>query len=207
MNLKSELEKAIRHSLKNKHRFILTLFSPKEEDIDLLEKIIRSNYSNQEIIIATHDKKDSLIKHITEKFKDFNPEVFKFVEALEVLGLTKDILFFDARKTINANDIGRFFEIIRGGGLIVLLLPEEEEFKELITLYHQEVITPPYTLKDVKRIFNKWFLKNLYSHDGVIAYDSSLQKVKKHFKGRVGKFEKANPKEANPKVFDEKYSP
>ncbi len=106
-------------------------------------------------------------------------ESIEYKDTVKALGKTFDVLIMDMSRQLNLNDVGRLVETVRGGGLILILAPPLQEWKELRTEYHEHLLTPPYTIKDVKPRYNKWFIRKLFEHEGIFIYDGKTGSVLK----------------------------
>lgn len=96
-------------------------------------------------------------------FKDLN----------QILGTTWDFLIIDLRKDLRPNDVGRLVEVVRGGGLIFVLAPNRENWRNMVTPFHIDMVTSPYTIHDVKPIFQKHFVDSLSSSYGIFYVKSN----------------------------------
>lgn len=100
-------------------------------------------------------------------FKDLN----------QILGTTWDFLIMDLRKDLRPNDVGRLVEVVRGGGLIFILAPNRENWKNMVTPFHIDMVTSPYTIHDVDPIFQRHFVTSLERSKGIffIGEDGSIE--------------------------------
>ena len=90
-----------------------------------------------------------------------------FKRTREVLGKTSDLLILDMSYDYSPNDLGRIIETVRGGGLIFILAHPFNKWKDMWTGFHKSLVTPPYTIEDVKKRFNRRFIRKFTEYDGI----------------------------------------
>jgi len=90
---------------------------------------------------------------------------FKYTR--DVLGRTYDLLVLDMSYDYSPNDLGRIIETVRGGGLVFILGHPPEKWKGMWTGFHKSLVTPPYTINDVKKRFNRRLIRKFTEHDGI----------------------------------------
>jgi len=139
-------------------------------------------------------------KLLEKKAKNLNYKLneITFKESQKVLGKTYDILIMDLTNALTPDDLGRLFGLVRGEGLIIALAPPLEEWPKIITTSHEHLLTPPYTLKDIKHIFEERWVKKLKEHRGIFIYDLDNKQIIK-----MDKFEERDvvpPKAERPKI-------
>jgi len=110
--------------------------------------------------------------------KDFNvdAEIEELKNSERYLGTTYDFLAIDLHHSFIPSDLGKLVNIVRGGGLIVLLTPKFEDWLHSTNFFHQVILTPPFTLGDIKRNFVKWVIKKLWEKDGITIIEDGLIK-------------------------------
>ncbi len=172
-------------------------------------------YNQRRMIVLAGDRKYSfsIISQFLEYFKGkgvFISSIEEEIEGLEnyhlkdsskLLGTTYDFLIIDVYYSLQPSDIGKLYGIVRGGGLIFLITPELEKWKNMINKYHLHLITPPYTKKDLRKIFVKWFVKKLLQHDGIAIIENGEIKKRGNFGGKVKR--KKEIKIPSDTIFDE----
>ena len=97
-----------------------------------------------------------------------NAKSISYDETDSVLGSTFDALFADISDELRPNDLGILVETVRGGGIIVFLIPDD--WLSRLTRFQRELVSPPYTDKDVRQAFKRRFLGSLGS-EGVWLLD------------------------------------
>ncbi len=94
-----------------------------------------------------------------------------FKYSSEALGRTYDILVIDLSYDFSPNDIGRLMETVRGGGLIFVLANPFKKWRNMWTGFHKGLVTPPYTINDIKKRFNRRLIRKFMEHDGIYIMD------------------------------------
>jgi len=126
--------------------------------------------------IWTLDKLKKVIQHLPYKKrivftwqKDFeiNAEIEELKNSEKYLGTTYELLAIDLHHSFVPNDLGKLVNIVKGGGLIFLLTPTFEEWKRSTNFFHEVILTPPYTMDDIKRNFVRWVTKKLLENEGI----------------------------------------
>ncbi len=107
---------------------------------------------------------------------EVDAELEELKNSEKYLGTTYDFLAIDLHHSFIPNDLGKLVNIVRGGGLIVLLTPPFEKWKKSTNFFHQVILTPPYTLDDVKRNFVSWVIKKLWEGDGITIIEQGVLK-------------------------------
>jgi len=85
----------------------------------------------------------------------------------------------DLTNSLTPDDLGRLFGLVRGTGLIIALAPSIDKWDKIITTFHEHLVTPPYTIKDVKHYFEERWVKKLFEHE-VYIYDTDKEKAIKY---------------------------
>ncbi|MCC6014685.1 MAG: GNAT family N-acetyltransferase, partial [Desulfurococcaceae archaeon] len=96
-------------------------------------------------------------------------ETAVYEQSPKYLGTTIQVLVLDLMDDLRPNDIGRLLGIVEGGGFIVMLTPPHDTWPTAKTFFKQLLAVPNHP--EPRHIFISWFLRNLYSHSGVIVYD------------------------------------
>ncbi len=130
------------------------------EGIDLLGEIVKRVRYPQKIIFTW------------QRDFEINAEIEELKNSEKYLGTTYDFLAIDLHHSFIPNDLGKLVNIVRGGGLIVLLTPEFEAWKKSTNFFHQVILTPPYTLEDIKGNFVRWFIKKIWEHKGITIIEN-----------------------------------
>ncbi len=102
---------------------------------------------------------------------------FKYTS--DILGRTFDLLILDLSYDFSPNDLGRIIETVRGGGLIFVLTNPFEKWKNMWTGFHKNLVTPPYTIDDVKKRFNRRLIRKFEEHEGIYIVNAESKKLLK----------------------------
>ncbi len=89
-----------------------------------------------------------------------------------ILGRTYKIAVIDLLNNLEPNDIGRLMGVVEGGGLYLFLMPQFETLFKIVTRFQSNLVTAQYTIKDLRRFFEKRFVKKLMEHNGIAIYDA-----------------------------------
>ncbi|WP_048150061.1 tRNA(Met) cytidine acetyltransferase TmcA [Palaeococcus ferrophilus] len=100
---------------------------------------------------------------------------FKYTR--DILGRTFDLLVLDLSYDFSPNDLGRIIETVRGGGLIFVLTHPFEKWKDMWTGFHKSLVTPPYTIDDVRKRFNRRLIRKFEEHRGIYIVDADRGKA------------------------------
>ena len=131
--------------------------------------------------------------------KDLDVEYVSYHELDKVLGRTYSACVADLINNLEPNDLGRLMGVVRGGGLYILLLPPLRKIPEMVTRFQQNLVTPGYTVKDVRKLFEQRFVQKLMQHEGIAIYDADTKMFLKKFPAT-----KAAEREVKPLVLPEK---
>ncbi|HIP90202.1 MAG TPA: tRNA(Met) cytidine acetyltransferase, partial [Candidatus Nanopusillus sp.] len=141
---------------------------------------IMYNFKSEVIgLYVTEDYHGDYLKRYSE-FKDLiNREDLSYLKikrgkyrnSKEYMGKTYDFLILDMYRSLTPDDLGRLVGTVRGGGVIFMLIEDFENFEQVYTTFHKHLLTPPYELKDVRKIFEKRFKRKLLEHRGIYIYD------------------------------------
>lgn len=182
--LSSELEKAVNTALENRHRFMLILCS---KDLDRSLKTAKKIYKKYEKLVKKHKslEGDLLIVGRSE-FIDLARDYFdgKFVHYKDVqnlLGETYPALILDLTQGFHPNDLGIVIETISEGGMILALSPPIQDWYNLRSKWHEELVSEPYTIDDVVPRFYRRFIKRTLLSQGIIIYDLDKRKLVKPY--------------------------
>ncbi|ASI98688.1 tRNA(Met) cytidine acetyltransferase TmcA [Thermococcus celer] len=102
-----------------------------------------------------------------------------FKHTRDILGRTYDLLVLDMSYDYSPNDLGRIIETVRGGGLIFILAHPFEKWKNMWTGFHKSLVTPPYTIDDVKKRFNRRLIRKFTEHEGIYIITEAGKAKKK----------------------------
>lgn len=102
-----------------------------------------------------------------------------FKHSRDILGRTFDILVIDLSYDYSPNDLGRIIETVRGGGLIFVLTNPFEKWKDMWTGFHKSLVTPPYTIEDVKKRFNRRLIRKFTEHKGIYIVNTDRMSIER----------------------------
>ncbi len=140
------------------HRRLVVIAGSRDEGIERIRKIFRE-FSDRKRVIFTWEPvnvpeaENMLLKH-----------------ADRVMGQTVDMLAMDAHQSFVPNDLGKLVGTVRGGGLFFLLTPPLEEWKKSTNFFHESILTPPYTIADIRKNFIPWVISKLSTMPGIAIY-------------------------------------
>ena len=142
-----------------------------------------SSKKEAELVYLTPNKKSDFsrsVLNLISKQKNCKAETVELRDIDTLLGTNWDCMVIDMNEGMAPNDIGKAIGTVRGNGIIVMLMPYIEDYQRLFTRFHKLLLVPPYTRKDVKYVFNSWFVRKLMQHDGIfIMEDDKLIKASK----------------------------
>lgn len=117
---------------------------------------------------------------------EVNVTAVTFKHTREILGgRTYDLLVLDMSYDYSPNDLGRIIETVRGGGLIFILAHPFEKWKDMWTGFHKSLVTPPYTIEDVKKRFNRRLIRKFTQHDGYTSSPRTERRRRSPRRARV----------------------
>ncbi len=99
----------------------------------------------------------------------------------KILGKTYNVAVIDLLNNLEPNDIGRLMGVVEGGGLYILLMPSFDTLFKIVTRFQSNLLTPQYTVKDLRRYFEKRFVRKLMEHSGIAIYDADRTVFIKRF--------------------------
>ncbi len=154
-NVLDSINELVNEAKRCNQRRLIVIADERDKGIELLREIL---------------KKVSLEKMITfTKNRDFNVpgEIEELKNSDKYLGTNYDLLAMDLHHSFIPNDLGKLINIVRGGGLIILLTPPFEKWPDTRNFFHEVILTPPYTMEDIKGNFARWVIKKLREHKGI----------------------------------------
>jgi Predicted P-loop ATPase fused to an acetyltransferase len=140
-------------------------------------------------------------KEVFAKGAPRNVEVdfVSYHELDKILGRTYGACVADLVNNLEPNDLGRIMGVVRGGGLYILMMPSLRRLPEVVTRFQLNLVTPGYTVKDVRKLFERRFVEKLMVHDGIAVYDADSRVFLRKFTPS-----RAPPYERRPLVLPEK---
>jgi len=178
----SEIKSACEIASRNRHRFMVILCSSKlnEDFLKIAKKIYeiykKETNKNDELLIAGR----SFFLELAEKY--FQGKFIHYKDSLTVLGETYSSLVLDFTEGFHPNDLGIIVETIGEGGIIIVLSPRLEKWTNLIGKWHEELISEPYTVKDITPRFYRRFIRRTLKAEGIIIYDVEKRELIKRYK-------------------------
>lgn len=156
------------------HRRLLVVYG--EASDEMLAYIIWRHYTLSEnghshvLYVGDSDGVESYKRLIERLSQTYPIEVIKwhsYDETHKIMGTTNDLLVLDMSRGARPNDIGRLIETVRGGGLILLYNLPLEANRPWNTSLHKKLAAPPYSPKDLKTRFEKYFIKKVLEDPAV----------------------------------------
>ena len=173
---REEVLEALRKSFEaglflNHRRLVcLALNEPYEYLADILRCYDELNPEDKTLLLVSESRREGFLSSI-ERSGRYMVSPLEFRDIDEALGGTYDVLLLDLAERFSANDLGKLVEVVRGGGLVLLTTPPLKEFYSFITGFHERLVRTPYTIKDLRRNFEKRFLRKLTSHKAIWVLD------------------------------------
>ncbi|MEM3667000.1 MAG: GNAT family N-acetyltransferase [Candidatus Bathyarchaeia archaeon] len=90
-----------------------------------------------------------------------NVKRYTYEDTHRIMGTTNDILILDMSNGARPNDIGRLIETVKGGGLVILYNFDLKADKPWRTSIHKKLASPPYTERDLRNRFEKFFVRKI----------------------------------------------
>ncbi len=155
----SHILEIVRDSRKCNHRHVVVLSGERQWGIAHLEDILSSiNFKDRIVFTWKHDFQ-------------VDAELEELKNSDRYIGTNYDFLAIDLHRSFVPNDLGRLVSIVRGGGLIVLLVPRLDVWRSSVNYFHESILTPPYSIGDIRHNFIPWVIKNMMEHDGISIYE------------------------------------
>lgn len=150
----------LRKSISNNHRLIILCTT----DTYILQiHNIYNNVHNSSRPSVLWLYKTNVNKDVQKELKG-NADIFTYMDADKILGNTYDILILQDYSALTPNILAKSFEVVKGGGIIMLLAEDIENCKMDIG-------------SNTNR-FNKRLYKSLLKNDSVIILNTEYQIVK-----------------------------
>jgi tRNA(Met) cytidine acetyltransferase len=131
--------------------------------------------------------------------KNVEVDYVSYHELDKILGRTYGACVADLVNNLEPNDLGRIMGVVRGGGLYILMMPSLRRLPEVVTRFQMNLVTPGYTVKDVRKLFERRFVEKLMVHEGIAIYDADSRVFLRKFPPS-----RATPYERKPLVLPEK---
>lgn len=176
-----EVDFAMESVCENRHRFLVFLCSSNVKyAVNIAEKIIGKN-------LERTGKKDLLIvgrENFLELVKDLAGEHIHWKDSPQILGRTFSALIMDLSEGFHPNDLGIVVETVEEGGAIVAVSPPLEKWSNMKSKWHEDLVSEPFTIKDVVGRFYRRFIERTLNAEGVIIYDLDFEKIIKRYEFR-----------------------
>ena len=135
-------------------------------------------------IWRTGSEEKKVYENLSKKMKI---QLLEFKDVDTILGTNYDFVVVDLSYGISPNDLGKITGIVKGNGILVFLAPSLSEFEKMFTKFHEMVLVDPFTKKDIRHIFNRWFVKKMKEHCGIFLIENNELL---HFKECEANYEK-----------------
>ncbi len=183
--LLDEVEKATAIAVENRHRFLVMICSENLEDrIFRLAKRVYRRYSK----VKGEDEGEMLIagrsSFLERAKKFFSGKFVHYKESPSVLGETYSSLLIDFTEGFHPNDLGIIVETIAEGGIIIAISPPVHAWNNLISKWHEELVSEPYSVEDVVPRFYRRFIRRTLQAEGIIVFDADKREVIKRYEFR-----------------------
>jgi tRNA(Met) cytidine acetyltransferase len=184
--LMDEIEKATTTAVENRHRFMVILCSKDFDKALKLAKRVYKKYKKVRDKLKKEEEKRELLIVGRSEFLSKAKELFegKFLHYREspyVLGETYSSLVLDLTQGFHPNDLGIIVETIAEGGIIIALSPPIAEWNNLISKWHEELVSEPYTVDDIVPRFYRRFIKRTLNASGIIVFDADKRVIVKPY--------------------------
>ncbi|MCD6515479.1 MAG: tRNA(Met) cytidine acetyltransferase [Candidatus Odinarchaeota archaeon] len=189
------LDMCLSAAKKKHHRRLLVLSGNDFKRIiaylrETLKVFARKNPSALGIFVLAREDVEKRGKMIKDIIKECNDEtratlslkVYDFYSSQKLMGRTFDFLILDLSNNLHPDDLGRLVETVRGGGLIVFITPNLSEWANKTLGLHKVIVSPPFTLQDVKHRYLLRFIKKLFEHEGITIFDTDNESFLKEEK-------------------------
>lgn len=180
--LTAEIEEAAKVAAENRHRFMVVLCTKKiNEDVFKLAKKIYNKYKKS---IKVEEERllvvgRSRFLELAEKY--FKGKFIHYRESATVLGETYTSLILDLSEGFHPNDLGIIVETIAEKGIIIAISPPVNDWSNLISRWHEELVSEPFSPEDVIPRFYRRFIKKTLTAEGIIFFDFDKRKVIKDY--------------------------
>jgi len=183
----THVERMLCINIKNNYRGIIVISGKNYKDVikSVVSKyleITKKDPSDIRCLYVTEDYYGSFstryeeIKKVFDSFK-INVEKGKYKDSVKYMGKTYDLLILDMYRSLTPDYIGRLIGTVAGTGLIFFLIEDFDRFEEVETFFHHHLLTPPYKIEDVRKLFEKRFKRKLLEHKNIIIIDSDKNRV------------------------------
>ncbi len=178
--LLAEVSKAAEIAAENRHRFMVILYSDKLDDrvMKIAKRVYkkwRRKKEDEKLLIA--GRSDFL--EISRRY--FEGEFLHYKDSPKVLGQTYSSLIIDFTEGFHPNDLGIIVETIKEGGIIIAISPPLTRWENFKGKWHEDLVSEPYTVDDVKGRFFARFMQRTLKAEGIIVFDADRRKIIKPY--------------------------
>ncbi len=185
-----EVEKATATAVENRHRFLVMICSENAEDrIFRLAKRVYRRYSKVKAKLGKEDEEREILiagrsSFLEKAQKFFSGKFVHYKESPSVLGETYSSLLIDFTEGFHPNDLGIIVETIAEGGIIIAISPPIHAWNNLVSKWHEELVSEPYSVEDVVPRFYRRFIRRTLQAEGIIVFDADKREVVKGYEFR-----------------------
>ncbi len=185
-----EVEKATITAVENRHRFLVMICSENADDrIFRLAKRVYRRYSKVKAKFGKEDEEREILiagrsSFLEKAQKFFSGKFVHYKESPSVLGETYSSLLIDFTEGFHPNDLGIIVETIAEGGIIIAISPPIHAWNNLISKWHEELVSEPYSVEDVVPRFYRRFIRRTLQAEGIIVFDADKREVVKRYEFR-----------------------
>ncbi|MCD6484873.1 MAG: tRNA(Met) cytidine acetyltransferase [Candidatus Odinarchaeota archaeon] len=190
---KNLFEEDITLAVKEKHRRLFVLSGSKYDKqtqitLDLLYLLATNRRTDiKGAFVLLRDDVDTLGSLLKRQISDYfenksykaTLKIHSFKSSDTLLGKTFDFLILDLTKNVHPDDLGRLVETVSGGGIIIFYMPNLIEFQNKNWRIHEIIVTPPYSINDIKHRYAIHFIRKLFEHEGIMIIDIDEEKLVK----------------------------
>lgn len=184
-----ELRNALKYAKRANHRVMLVLFGDNDGNliasaVEAINLFLKSYEPKGEGILYVYHAfyEDGVYrKEMFEKIMKNNPIIYiPFHESETLLGRTFDAAIIDLINNLEPNDIGRLSGVVAGGGLYILIMPSPARLRKIVTRFQSMLLTPQYSVENLRRFFEERFIAKLFQFNGIMIYDVDKKEVLKY---------------------------
>jgi len=216
LEMASNFTKDIETALAANHRRMYVLAGNdynKKQDLTLALLDVLAKQSHHDLkgyLVLVYDDVDTMGQQFKDKIKNsfiqgnytISLKLSSYRESLKLLGQTFDFIILDLTKNLHPDDLGRLIETVRGGGIVILWAPPFEDWPTTKLSIHNVMVSPPYTINDIKHRYLIRFIKKLFEHNGISLIDADeLRIIKQNEPKSVEPYVRQNPELPDVHVF------
>ena len=182
-DLIEEIEKATKTAVENRHRFLVMICSGEVDNrIFRLAKRVYRRYTKVKSELKKEDEEREMLiagrsSFLEKAQKFFSGRFIHYKESHTVLGETYSSLLIDFTEGFHPNDLGIIVETIAEGGIIIALSPPIHAWNNLISRWHEELVSEPYSVEDVIPRFYRRFMRRTVDAEGIMIFDADRREI------------------------------